>query len=106
MVMEDNDITPCTCDVCTLIGWLEENLDGASGHRAVLALTEALWRVIAQSEAEEQTQLHQTLIDMGLDPHTLMMLRTSVKLATWELSSAAELAQDPDAEPGPQTVLH
>lgn len=104
--MDDNSMTPCTCDVCTLIGWIEENLDGASGHRAVLALTEALWRVFAQSEAENQTDLHQTLIDLGIDPHTLMMLRTAVKLASWELSAAAEIADDPEVEPPPQTVLH
>ena len=102
----DEDMTPCTCDVCTLMTWIDENLDGACGHRAVLALIEALWRALAQSEAEDPAELHQTLIDLGIDPHTLMMLRTAVKLASWELGAAAEAADEPEAEPPPQTVLH
>ncbi len=95
----------CNCDVCTLLRWLNEHLEGAA-DRAIPALAEALWRVITDAENDSQTQIHQALTDIGIDPNTFAMLRTAAKLTSWELSAAAEESQEIDENGGRLPVLH
>jgi hypothetical protein len=98
-------MTTCDCDVCNLLQWLDEQTE-SQADRAVAALTQALWRVLAETETGEQAALHQALFDLGMDPHTMMMLRTAVKLASWELSAALEDGPELDEEGSQQPVLH
>lgn len=95
----------CSCDVCSLLRWLNKHVDGAA-DRAIPALAEALWRVIAEAESDTQSQIHQAIFDLGIDPHTFQMLRSAAKLTSWELSAAADDTQEPDEGKGQQPVLH
>ncbi len=93
----------CPCDACSLLRWLNDHV-GGEADRAISALTQALWRVISESETTDQARIHQSLFELGVDPHTMMMLRTATKLASWELSAAMDEMEDTEEEA--QVVLH
>lgn len=93
----------CTCDVCILLRWLDEQLEGRF-DRAASALVQALWRVIAEAESQDLAGFHQDLAAMGMDLQSYQLLRTAAKLTSWELETEADVGEDPDD--GGQTFLH
>lgn len=93
----------CNCDVCTLLRFLDERLDGRF-DRAGAALIQALWRVIAEAESQDQVRFIQELTGHGLDMHTYSLLRTAVKLGSWELDSPSD--ESAEAEEDSPTLLH
>ena len=93
----------CNCDVCNLLRFLDEQLEG-NFDRAAASLIQALWRVIAEAEGQDQARFLQELAGHGLDLNTYSLLRTAVKLGSWELDTPAE--ETAEAEEESQTFLH